>query len=47
MEGDVAQVIVVDMGDPEMFGLYLTVVPIGDQLLIDQQAAFVSRIDVD
>ncbi len=47
VEGDVAQVIVVDMGDPQMFGLYITVVPIGDQKLIDQQEALVSRIDVD
>lgn len=47
VEGDVARVIVVDMGDPATFGLYISVAPIGDQKLIDQQEAFVSRIDVD
>jgi len=47
VEGDVAQVIVVDMGDPDVFGLYITVVPIGDQKLIDQQEAMVDRILVD
>ena len=47
VEGDVAQVIVVDMGDPDIFGLYITVVPIGDQELIDQQEAMVGRIKVD
>jgi len=47
VEGDVAQVIVVDMGDPDIFGLYITVVPIGDQKLIAQQEAMVDRILVD
>ncbi|MDZ5622572.1 DUF2510 domain-containing protein [Nocardioides sp. HM23] len=47
VEGDVAQVIVVDMGDPDRFGLYITVVPIGDQKLIRQQEAMVGRITVD
>jgi hypothetical protein len=46
-EGDITQVIVVDMGDPDMFGLYIAQVPIGDQRLIDQQAAMVGRILVD
>ena len=47
VEGDVAQVVVVDMGDAETFGLYVTVVPIGDQALIDQQEALVDRIRAD
>ena len=47
VEGDVAQVVVVDMADPDMFGLYITVVPIGDQKLIRQQEAAVDRITVD
>lgn len=46
VEGDVAEVIVVDTGDPETFGLFLSVVPIGDQQLIDQQTAFTDRIRV-
>lgn len=47
VEGDVSQVIVVDTGDAETFGLYLTVVPIGDDELIAQQEAAVGRIRVD
>ena len=47
VEGDVAQVVVVDMGDAETFGLYITVVPIGDQALIDQQEALIDRIRAD
>ncbi len=47
VEGDVAQVIVVDMGNPEMFGLYITVVPIGDEKLVRQQEAMVDQITVD
>ncbi len=47
VEGDVAQVVVVDMGNPDRFGLYITVVPIGDQKLIRQQQAMVDRIAVD
>lgn len=47
VEGDVAQVIVVDMGNSDMFGLYITVVPIGDQKLIRQQEAMVGKITVD
>ena len=39
VEGDVAKVIVVDTGDDDSFGLYISVVPIGDQRLIDQQDA--------
>ena len=37
VEGDVAKVLVVDTGDPSSFGLFVSVVPIGDQALIDQQ----------
>jgi hypothetical protein len=39
VEGDVAKVIVVDTGDPERYGLFVSVVPIGDQALISQQQA--------
>jgi hypothetical protein len=46
VDGDVAEVIVVDTGDPETFGLFITVVPIGDQQLIDQQTAFTDQIRV-
>jgi hypothetical protein len=46
IEGDVSQVIVVDTGDAETFGLYITVVPIGDEELIAQQEAAVARIRV-
>lgn len=47
LEGDVAQVVVVDTGDPDTFGVYITVVPIGDAKLISKQAAMVAEIDVD
>jgi len=47
VEGDVSQVIVVDTGDAETFGLYITVVPIGDEELIAQQQAAVARIRAD
>jgi hypothetical protein len=40
-------VIVVDVGNPEMFGLYITVVPIGDEKLVRQQEAMVDQITVD
>lgn len=46
VEGDVAQVIVVDTGDPEAFGLYISVVPIGNDKLIRQQEDFVGQIGV-
>jgi hypothetical protein len=42
VDGDVARVIVVDTGDDDSFGLYVSVVPIGDRKLINQQEA-VSR----
>ena len=47
LEGDVAQVVVVDSGNADTFGLYITVVPIGDAKLIRQQAGMVDEIDVD
>jgi hypothetical protein len=47
VEGDVAQVIVVDTGDEDTFGLYISVVPIGDQALIAEQEAMVERIRVE
>lgn len=47
VEGDVAQVVVVETGDPDQLGLYITVVPIGDQKLIRQQEAMVDQITVD
>ena len=47
VDGDVAKVIVVDTGDEEHFGLYVSVVPIGDQKLIDQQEAASARLQVD
>ena len=46
VEGDVAEVVVVDTGDPDTFGLFLSVVPIGNQQLIDQQTAFTDQIRV-
>ncbi|NYI99378.1 hypothetical protein HNR19_000077 [Nocardioides thalensis] len=45
-EGDVAQVVVVDTGDPESYGLYISVVPIGDQAEINRQAQVFDQIDV-
>ena len=39
--------IVVDTGDADTFGLYITVVPIGDAKLIRQQAGMTEEIDVD
>lgn len=47
VEGDVAHVVVVDTGDPDSFGLYISVVPIGDQASIDQQAEVFEQIQVD
>jgi hypothetical protein len=46
VDGDVARVIVVDIGDEESFGLYVSVVPIGDQGLIDQQDKATARLTV-
>lgn len=46
VDGDVAKVIVVDTGDEESFGIYVSVVPIGDQQLIDQQEAATQQLRV-
>ncbi|WP_435771292.1 DUF2510 domain-containing protein [Nocardioides sp. SYSU DS0651] len=46
LEGDVTSVVVVDTGDPETFGVYLGVVPIGDTNLIAQQERVIDRIRV-
>lgn len=45
-EGDVTQVVVVDTGDPASYGLYISVVPIGDQAEINRQARVFDQIDV-
>ena len=42
-----ARVIVVDTGDDDHFGLYLSVVPIGNQQLIDQQESATQGLKVD
>ena len=47
VEGDVAQVVVVDTGDPDQYGVYITVVPIGDERLIRQQKELVDSLTVD
>ena len=47
VDGDVAKVIVVDTGEDDSFGLYVSVVPIGDQRLIDQQDAATQKLMVD
>lgn len=39
VEGDAVKVIVVDTGDPERYGLFVSLVPIGDQTLFSQQQA--------
>lgn len=46
VEGDVAQVVVVDTGDAETFGLYISVVPIGAEEMIAEQTAFLDQIKV-
>lgn len=47
LEGDVARVVVVDTGNPDEYGLFLSVVPIGDNDLIAQQEAQAKLILVD
>jgi hypothetical protein len=47
VEGDVARVIVVDTGDDEHLGVYISVVPIGDHNLIGQQEAATADLQVD
>jgi uncharacterized protein DUF2510 len=46
VDGDVAKVIVVDTGDDDSFGIYVSVVPIGDQKLINQQEAATRQLKV-
>ncbi len=47
VDGDYSKVIVVDTGDDEKFGLYVAVVPIGHQKLIDQLEAATEQLQVD
>ena len=47
VEGDYARVVVVDTGDDEHFGLYVSVVPIGNQNLINQQDTVTGQLQVD
>lgn len=44
VSGDVAKVVVVDTGDPDTYGLFVSVVPIGDDELIAQQDEQVGRL---
>jgi hypothetical protein len=44
--GDAATVIVVDTGDPESYGLYVSLVPIGDRALMTQEKKQESRLRV-
>ncbi len=46
VEGDVAKVVVVDTGDPAAYALFVSVVPIGDQVLIDEQDATIGALEV-
>lgn len=46
VEGDIAKIVVVDTGDPTSYGLFVSVVPIGDQAMIDQQDAAVGKLKV-
>ena len=47
VQGDVAKVVVVDTGDLRRYGLFVSVVPIGDQALLDQQQGLVDDLQVD
>ncbi len=47
IDGDVAKVIVVDTGDPERYGLFVSVVPIGRQGLITQQQTQADALSVE
>lgn len=42
--GDVARIVVVDTGDPDSFGLFVSVVPIDDDALIAEQDDYSSRL---
>ncbi|WP_134767847.1 DUF2510 domain-containing protein [Nocardioides sp. 1609] len=44
VKGDIAKVVVVDTGDPETFGMFVSVVPIGDTALISQQDDFTGQL---
>jgi hypothetical protein len=46
VEGDVAKVVVVDTGDPDSYGFFVSVVPIGDEQLIAEQEASVEALEV-
>lgn len=45
--GDVAKVIVVDTGDPDLYGLFVSVVPIGDDELIAQQTDQAAKLRLE
>ena len=42
--GDVASVVVVETGDPETFGVLVSLVPIGDDALVAQQRRQVRQL---
>ncbi len=42
--GDVARIVVVDTGDPDSFGLFVSVVPIGDDAMVAEQDQYSSRL---
>ena len=46
VEGDIAKVVVVDTGDPSSYALFVSVVPIGDQAMIDAQDAAVGELEL-
>ncbi|WP_323791557.1 DUF2510 domain-containing protein [Nocardioides sp.] len=46
VEGDVIKVVVVDTGDEATYGLFLSVVPIGDRAMLDEQDAAVESLRV-
>ena len=46
VEGDVLKVVVVDTGDDSTYGLFLSVVPIGDRAMLDEQDAAVEALRV-
>lgn len=47
VDGDVAEVVVVDIGHPDAYGLYVSVVPIGNDKLIRQQETVTGRLQLD
>jgi hypothetical protein len=46
VEGDLVQVVVVDTGDPDSYGLYISGVPLGDDNAAQQQADEFDQISV-